>query len=257
MIKCIVVDDEKLARDELVYMLGDYGDIRVVGEAENAIEALKLSEEEDIDLMFLDIKMPQISGIELARILMARKNPPMIIFVTAYDQFALEAFQVNAIDYLLKPIDKDQLRETIENKVYKSSYKLREKYRELEKLLFYIDRAGGSKDVLRKLTVHHNEKMIPLNFEDIIYITVEDKNTIVRTRDNKFNINHTLNDVYEKLDGNKFFRCHKSFIINLDYVDVIEPWFNATLNLKMKFIDELVPVSRSNVKEFKSIMNID
>ena len=216
MINCIVVDDEKLARDELIYMLEDYRDIKLVGEAENAIEALKLNEEKDVDLMFLDIKMPQISGIELAKILMDKENPPMIIFVTAYDEFALEAFQVNAIDYLLKPIDKEQLRQTVERKIYPRGHKPGNNYREIESLLKYMDKKDTSKWGLEKLTVNDREKMIPLDFKEIIYITVEEKNTIVRTRSNKFHINHTLNDVYDKLDNNIVVRWRKSFIRSLD-----------------------------------------
>lgn len=255
MINCILVDDEKLAREELKYLLKDYEGITIVGEGENALEALKLVEELRVDLIFLDIKMPKISGMELARILMDRKNCPGIVFVTAYDQFALEAFQVNAIDYLLKPIDRKELARIMEKKVYSLRESVEEEEEKMEKLLNYMDR--NRDEGLNKLTVHHKDRMIPLNFKDIIYISVEDKNTIVRTGDNKYFINSTLNDIYEKLDSRKFFRCHKSFIVNLDYISSIEPWFNATFNLRMKHIDEVIPLSRSHAKEFKCIMNMD
>ncbi len=258
MFKCIIVDDEVLARSELKYMLEKYDEIDVVGEAENAIEALKLNEENQVDLMFVDIKMPKISGIELAEILMERKNPPKIVFVTAYDKFAIQAFKVNAIDYLLKPIDDEELDKTIKNKIYpfmdNKDNRNDEKYEEIRKILFEID---GRDRNLSKITVNVNEKLIPIDFSEIIYITVEDKETVIRTKENKYTIGFTLSELYEKLKDERFFRSHKSFIVNTNYIDIIEPWFNSTLNLKMKIIEETIPVSRSNVKKFKSIMNVD
>lgn len=252
MINCIIVDDEKLAREELKYILGEYKEIDVIGEASNAIEALKLIEDSDIDLMFLDIKMPQITGIELASILMDKKKAPKIIFVTAYDEYALKAFEVNAIDYLLKPIDEKQLERSMKNKVL-NNLDLQKETNNLQELINYL---GKDKEQIEKITVYHNNRMVPLDYKEIIYITVKDKETYIYTKDNEYLVSYTLNKLMDKLDKNNFFRSHKSFIVNLNYIEFIEEWFNATLNLKLKYIEEKIPVSRSNVKEFKCIMDI-
>lgn len=255
MFRCIVVDDEKPARDELKYILSKCEDIIVVGEASNGLDALNLCNTEDLDLIFLDIKMPEISGIDVARILMEKENPPKIIFVTAYDNFALNAFEVNAVDYLLKPIDEKQLVKSLKNKIYVKERENKNRKNEIVQLIKYLD-LDKSKENINKITVYHGNKIIPLNYEDIIYITVEDKNTVIYTKDNKYFIALTLNDLMKKLDNKIFFRSHKSFIVNLDYISSIEIWFNSTLNLIMRDSEEKIPVSRSNVKEFKRIMNM-
>lgn len=256
MFKCIVVDDEKPARDELKYILSKCGNIHVIGEASNGLDALKLCEIEDLDLVFLDIKMPEISGIDVARLLMEKENPPKIIFVTAYDDFALSAFEVNAVDYLLKPIDEKQLTKSLKNKIYINERKSKNQENEIARLLKYLD-LKESKENINKITVYHGNKMIPLHYKDIIYITVEDKDTVIYVKDNKYHIPLTLNSLMDKLDNKIFFRSHKSFIVNLDHICSIESWFNSTLNLVMKDLEEKVPVSRSNVKGFKRIMNIN
>lgn len=255
MFRCIVVDDEKPARDELKYILSKCEKINVIGEASNGLDALELCEIEGLDLIFLDIKMPEISGIDVARILMEKENSPKIIFVTAYDNFALNAFEVNAVDYLLKPIDEKQLEKSLKNKIYINEKEEKSKNSEILQLLKYLD-LDKSKENISKITVYHGNKMIPLDYKDIIYITVEDKDTVIYIKDNKYNISLTLNDLMKKLDNKTFFRSHKSFIVNLNYICSIESWFNSTLNLVMKDLEKEIPVSRSNVKEFKRIMNM-
>lgn len=139
MIRCIIVDDEMPARQELRYILSKYKDIEVVGEASNGIEALLLNEKLSPDLMFLDIKMPQMSGIELAKILLEKERPPMIIFVTAYDKFALQAFEVNAVDYLLKPIDEGNLRGRLESKILSNERNEIAGHEDIKALINYIE----------------------------------------------------------------------------------------------------------------------
>lgn len=256
MLNCIIVDDEKPARDELNYILTHKCEgLKVVAEASNAIEAMSiLNEREDIDLLFLDIKMPEITGIDFAKILLEKKIDVKIIFVTAYDEFAIKAFRVNAIDYILKPIDENILRESLKNKVFKNTEEDEgQNLKELEKLIKYMDKRSKK---VEKLTVYYKNKMVPLDYIDIIYITVENKETYIYTKDRKYYISSTLNNLMKELDNNIFFRSHKSFIINLEQIESIEEWFNSTLKLKMKNIKDKIPVSRTNVREFKDIMNV-
>lgn len=251
MIKSLIIDDEKPARDELRYILEKIGQIEVVGEGSNAMEALKLNEDLKPDLIFLDIKMPQISGIDVARILMDKKKAPKIIFVTAFDKFALEAFKVNAIDYILKPIDEEEIVRVLENKVFKKD----DQDERLDLLMEYIER--NKKKTIDKITLHNEDKMIPIKYSNIVFITVEDKLTTIYAIDGRYTSYLTLNDFVNKLPRGKFFRSHKSFILNLEHIELIEPWFNSTLNIKLRNYEHNIPVSRNYVKEFKEIMNIE
>lgn len=255
MIRCIIVDDEIPARQELNYILSKCKDIEVIGEASNGVEALLLNEKLNPDLIFLDIKMPQMSGIELARILLEEERPPMIIFVTAYDRFALQAFEVNAVDYLLKPIDEKNLRKRLENKILSHRSDDIVGREGIRALINYIE--DKRKPNISRISIYHNGRIFPIETEDIIYATVEDRNTVVVTKKGKFSINFTLSELMDRLDSALFFRTHKSFIINLSAIESIEPWFNSTLNIRMKGIQDIVPVSRNYYKDFKKIMNMD
>ncbi|NLY85459.1 MAG: response regulator transcription factor [Tissierellia bacterium] len=253
MLRCLIVDDEKPARDEILYILEEIDDVEVAGEASHGIEALELIEKIRPDVVFLDIQMPQMSGIEIAKRILKKGLELMIIFVTAYDQFALDAFEVNAIDYLLKPICEDRLKRTIQKIATLKSNKEGLNYDKLSRL---IKDMSPSKSSSPWISVFYKNKLIPIETKDIVYITVEDKNTVIVTEKGKFEINYTLNELMDKLDPNLFFRSHKSYIVNLKYIESIEPWFNSTYNINLKSTKDIVPVSRTYSKRFKEIMNI-
>ncbi|HEY4543249.1 MAG TPA: LytTR family DNA-binding domain-containing protein [Tissierellaceae bacterium] len=244
MINCMIVDDEKPARDELKYILSKSDKITRIIEAKDGIQALKLLEKEKIDLLFLDIKMPQISGMDIAEILLFKEDAPEIIFITAYDEYAIDAFKVNAIDYILKPVEEEKILNSINSKFENKDNK---------NLLKFIK----EKSVNDKISIYHNNKIIPIYYKDILYITVEDKETYIYTNSCKYATNHTLNNIMEILDEKMFFRSHKSFIVNIEKIEYIQEWFNSTYNLKLFGTDENIPVSRSNVKKFRCIMNIN
>lgn len=255
MQRCLIVDDEMPARRELLYILSNIENIEVVGEASHGLEALELNKKLKPDIMFLDIQMPQMSGIEVARRLMEEEHKPMIIFVTAYDRFAVEAFEVNAIDYLLKPISEERLQKRLE-KITRSKGKDEIfDFSILNKLIQEIKAATNT--TIHRLSLYCNNRLIPIEIKDIIYATVEDKSTVVVSNKGKFETNYTLNDLMDKLDSSIFFRSHKSYIINLNYIESIEPWFNSTYNINLKGYKEKIPVSRSYAKSFKEIMNIE
>ena len=253
--RCLIVDDEIPARQELLYILNNIEVVEVVGQASHGMEALELNRKLKPDIMFLDIQMPEMSGMDVARILLGEEHKPMVIFVTAYDQFAIEAFEVNAIDYLLKPISEERLKIRLKNINSVNRGLGDSNYEKLSKMI--QDIKSDRRDLPNIISVYHENKLIPIEIKDIIYATIEDKNTIIVTDRGKFEINCTLNKLLEKLDSSIFFRSHKSYIVNLKNILSIEPWFNATYNINLKDDLGMIPVSRSYAKAFREIMNIE
>lgn len=255
MKRCLIVDDETPAREELLYILSDIEGVKVVGQASNGIEALELIRTLNPDIIFLDIQMPQMSGMDVARELLNESLRPKIIFVTAYDQFAIEAFEVNAIDYLLKPISEERLRKRVQQIISVKENEEVIDYNKLSKLI--KDMKSDTKSTPNIISLYHNNKLIPIEIKDIIYATIEDKETIIFTKTGRFEINCTLNKLLERLDSSIFFRTHKSYIVNLNSIESVELWFNSTYNINLKDNKEIIPVSRNYSKDFKEIMNIE
>lgn len=253
MIKTIVVDDEAPAREELIYILEEYENINIIGEASHGKEALELNKNLKPDLIFLDIKMPRLNGIDVARNILEGEHKPYIVFITAYEKYALEAFEVNAIDYILKPVSEERLEKGMK-KILDNIEKDNREY--VYRLNNLIHNAIEEHKPIAKICVYHKGKLIPIDPKDIIYATVENKNTVVISTKGKFVVKYTLGELCERLDNPSFFRSHKSFLINLDYIEIIEPWFNSTFNVVLKHSEVKIPVSRSQSKKFKRLMNI-
>lgn len=255
MIRCIIVDDEMPARVELKYLLHGFDNVEIVGEASHGQQAIELNNQLKPDLIFLDIAMPQMSGIDVAQtIIKEQQNIPLIIFVTAFEQFAVDAFEVNAIDYLLKPISKERLIKAL-NRITDSHKLIDTDYEDkIEKLLNYLKDEGIKK--VNKIMVYKCGRLIPIAPSEILYLTVEGRNTIMFSTKGRFELAGTLSQLEEKLITKNFFRSHKSYLVNLEYIEAIEPWFNSTFMIKLKNVDEKVPVSRSQAKDFKKIMDI-
>lgn len=256
MIRCIIVDDETPAREELKYLLNDFDRVEIVGEASHGKEAIELNNRLKPDLVFLDIAMPQLSGIDVAQtIIREHQNKPIIVFVTAFEQFAVEAFEVNAIDYLLKPISKERLEKAFHR--ITNAYKLVDaNYEEkIGKLINYLK--DGEIKKVNKIMVYNNGRLIPIAPSEILYLTVEERNTILFSTKGRFELSGTLSQLEDKLISYNFFRSHKSYLVNLDYIEAVEPWFNSTFMIKLKYVDEKIPVSRSQSKDFKKIMDIN
>lgn len=255
MIRSIVVDDETPAREELIYILEKFKEISIIGEASHGIKALELNKKLKPDLIFLDIQMPKLNGIDVARKILVGTHRPYIVFVTAFEKYAIEAFEVNAMDYILKPISEERLEKSMERVIANMKKGKKE----------YIDKFNNimqnikykNEETITRICVNNMGKLIPIDLNEIIYATVEDRNTVIISTKGKFEINFTLSELCEKLDKSIFFRSHKSFLINLNYIQVIEPWFNSTFNVMLKGTDIKIPVSRSQSKEFRELMNIN
>ncbi|CDO03397.1 Sensory transduction protein LytR [Oceanobacillus picturae] len=238
-IDVLVVDDERYAREELVHLLGDFKHIRVVGEAESGEDAIVKSLTLKPDIVFLDIEMPKMNGMEAAKVLQELKKAPLIIFATAYPQFAADAFRLEALDYLLKPYEEEQLQETISR---------------VEKRLFTADEqtivAKGKLSIETEGEIHY------LNPADILYLSREDKFTKIFTADKEYHVRATLKDLEARLAGFEFFRIHKSYVVNLSYVKMLTPWFNGAYQLKLEGKEEALAVSRNYVKALRSKLEL-
>lgn len=273
MMRVLIADDERPARDELNYLLKQIEGIVVVGEAASGEEVLAQVKELNPDVLFLDIQMPDASGIDIARQLFTEKIKPVVVFVTAFDQYAVEAFAVNAIDYLLKPIHEDRLTETISrlkkrlesmpslsesestqefnssSKELNASADAAQEYRRKLDLIYNTLNPSS-----HKLKIEENGRIYLIPSSDILYATIEERLVRVITEQKSYLTNYSLSDL-EELLGPSFLRVHKSYLANVDKIDSIVPWFNNTYNLIMKDHYE-IPVSRSNVKTFRQRMGL-
>ena len=257
MYSAIVVDDESPSRDELKFLLENHFNIKIIDECDNGITALEMIKNLHPDLVFLDIQMPGKSGIEVAEeILKEYDTPPEIIFVTAYDNYAIKAFEISATDYLLKPIEIKRLKITLNKITQRLMLKRHQNnYRnELNSLLKKLKTKENQYENM--ITIYKDGRYFPITSSEIIYIKVEGKYTIIITKNCHFILQKTLSDIESIFEKPCFFKCHRSYIININYIDTIDPWFNNTYQLKMKHIEDLIPVSRGRSKKFRQIMHM-
>lgn len=239
MIKCVIVEDEFPAREELKYFINNFEGIELEKEFENPVDALKYLKDSSIDVVFLDINMPELDGMSLGKIISKINEDIKIVFITAYRDYAAEAFEIKAFDYLLKPYSDKRIKEVLENLT---------KERETE----------ISKDVNRinKITGLLDNKMFVISLDDIYYIEVDEKDSLIYTKDAVYTSKVKISKLEEILPKEKFYRTHRSYIVNLDKIVEVEPWFNSTYVLKIADLKFKVPVSRNKVKEFKELLII-
>jgi two-component system LytT family response regulator len=240
--KAIIVDDERLARKELTNLLSAYPEVEIIGEAANADEAIEMIESKRPDLLFLDIQMPGKTGFDLLESIDAA---PLVIFTTAYDEYALKAFEVNALDYLLKPIHQDRLKSCLE-KVLKEHKTIKEE--EHEQAEYKL----GLKD---QVFVKDGDKCWFVKLADVRLFESDGNYIKVYFEQNKPMIHKSLNALDKKLDDRAFFRASRKHIINLSWVESIESWFNGGLLVKLKNGDK-VEVSRRQASRFKEMMSL-
>lgn len=240
--RALIIDDERLARKELMTLLEEHPSIEIVGEATNADEAEQLINDLNPDLLFLDIQMPGKTGFQLLEELDA---VPLVVFTTAYDEFALKAFEVSALDYLLKPIQAERLAETIT------------KIAEKERLKPGITQAAGEKKLglHDQVFVKDGERCWFVSLSNVRMFESDGNYIKVYFDTNRPMIHKSLNALDEKLDERAFFRASRKHIINLSWVEGIEPWFNGGLMVKLRGGDK-VEVSRRQAAKFKDMMSL-
>lgn len=232
---CIIVDDEYPAREELKYFINEFSNMRMEAEFEDSIKALEYIEENKPDIVFLDINMPKLDGMVLGKIINNFEKNIIIVFITAHKEHAVNAFEIEAFDYILKPYSEERIVNTL---------------RRLEKIQF-VDKCINNKITLKK-----NNKLMVISIYDICYCEARERETIIYTSKEKFIENCSISEFYKKLPKNNFFRSHRSYIVNLEKIVEIIPWFNNTYMVKIQGIDEEIPVSRNNINGFKHLMGI-
>ncbi|MFC5590784.1 LytR/AlgR family response regulator transcription factor [Sporosarcina soli] len=239
-VRTLIVDDERYAREELAYLLGKFSSIQLVGEAENGEAAVLKTLQLQPDVVFLDVEMPKMNGLEAAKSLVELKKVPLIIFATAYPQFAAEAFRINAVDYLVKPYDEEQLKQTIDR---------------IEKVLFPampVDSSG----MLGKLAVEADGEINYLLPQEILYMYRDEKVTKIITHTQEYEVRTTLKELESRLEPFSFFRIHKGYLVNLMYVSRLTPWFNGAYQLELEGLDTKLSVSRNYVKDLRQRLEL-
>lgn len=238
--RAIVIEDEELSRMGLIKKLEKFSDIELIDQAENGIEAVEKINNLKPDLIFLDIQMPGMNGFE---VLQSIKYLPMVIFTTAYDEYALKAFETNSIDYLLKPIEEDRLLKAVE-KLRKLSGEDKNGIEDrLSHLLKHLDNKNQS---LTRIHIKIGDEVVFLNTDDIYYFKADNKYTSICTYDDEYIFSETLSSLEEKL-SDKFIRVHRGYIINMDHLNKLKKWFGGKYLAVMKDKSKTeIPVSRNS-----------
>lgn len=238
-VRAFIIDDETPAREELRYLLEEAGGVAVVGEAASGSAALRGIRETGPDLVFLDIQMPGVSGLELSRILAELPTRPLVVFATAFDQYACEAFEVEAIDYLLKPFTLARVRRAVARAA---------------RLLGREPAAGERHDTAeaRKIPLFLGERIIPTAPERIVFARAEEGEVFVQTLDGRYRSRSTLTELEQKLARHGFVRVHRSFLVNANRVREAIPWFHGSLKLVMDDRERTeIMVSRYHARDLK------
>ena len=261
-LKVMIVDDEQLAREELCFQLEQLGDVEVVAQAGNGVEALTAVDRHEPDLVFLDIQMPGLSGFEVARRLLAREeDAPALVFVTAFDQHAIEAFEVNAVDYLLKPVEAPRLEQAlIRVRRRLSSERLSAAdgtpfNHQLEQIVKMMAVRQGRRD---QVAIKTGERFILVQADEIIYASLADESINIVTGQVTGTSNYrTLDDLQARLDPEVFWRVHRSHLVNINKIKEIVPWFSRNYILRMKDAKATeIPVSRSQTKRLREYLRL-
>jgi two-component system, LytTR family, response regulator LytT len=269
-ITALIIDDEQLARDELKYLLDDTGSVEVLAQGANGIEAVDLIREYQPDVVFLDVQMPGLDGFAVLKKLIEHHDPlPQIIFATAFDQYAVRAFDVNAIDYLLKPFDKSRVMQALD--------RARQRLQELSQSDGSTDalvRGGDGKlDALirlieqqqlsprihsGKIVLQAQSRLLLVDQKDICFASIDEGIISVATPTIEGQSKcRTLEELLELLDPNIFWRAHRSYVVNINHIKEVVPWFKSSYQLRMDDKKQTeIPVSRAQTKRLRELFNL-
>jgi len=253
-LKALIIDDEYPARQELRFLLSNFSDVEIVGEATNAQEALALIKALDYQVLFLDVSMPGMTGLELGAAIQELPKQPHVIFVTAYDEYAVQAFEVNAVDYLLKPVEPSRLKKAID-KVVKAYQESQPEYGEDVKTPAVKDKADQSTIKIDRIPAEKQGKTVLVAESDIFFAFTEQDYIYIKTNNDKLLTRFTLKELEARLNPQVFFRTHRCYLVNLHKVREIVPFFNGTYNLVVEDkANSEVPVSRAQAKKLRKIL---
>ena len=255
-LSALIVDDEQLARDELAYLLKGVGDIDVVAQGKNGVEAVSLIKEHNPDVVFLDVQMPGLDGFGVIKKLIDRRLPlPQIVFATAYEQYAIKAFEVNAVDYLLKPFDKKRVAQSVQ----KARKNLQTEAAPSDKLETLVQMLESQQPQKSKLLLKSTGRLFLVDQKDICFASIEDGViTVVTTSGMEGQSNcRTLEELLDSLDPNLFWRAHRSFLVNINRIKEVVPWFKSSYQLRMDDRKQTeIPVSRAQTKRLRELFRL-
>lgn len=284
-ISALIIDDEQLARDELKYLLDSVGDVDVVGQGANGIEAVELITEHHPDLVFLDVQMPGLDGFAVIQKLLERNQLkaagigaveaepeplPQIVFATAYDQYAVRAFDVNAVDYVLKPFDRDRIVQAVERAKARlaggtagppSGVQADSPIEsQLEALLRLLKAPHGAEHAHQpaKLVVQAQNRLLLVSQADICFAAIDEGviRIVTRTFEGQSKC-RTLEELQEQLDSVHFWRAHRGYVVNIDHIREVVPWFKSSYQLRMNDKAQTeIPVSRTQTKRLRELFNL-
>jgi two-component system response regulator LytT len=264
-ITVLIIDDEQLAREELKYLLDTTGSVEVLAEGANGVEAVELIREYQPDVVFLDVQMPGLDGFAVLKKLIEHHDPlPQIIFATAFDQYAVRAFDVNAIDYLLKPFDKSRVLQALE----RARTRLQETTAQAEgerageikvdALLRLIEQQQLPRPQSAKIVLQAQSRLLLADQKDICFASIDDGviSVVTPTLEGQSKC-RTLEELLELLDPNMFWRAHRSYVVNINHIKEVVPWFKSSYQLRMDDKKQTeIPVSRAQTKRLRELFKL-
>lgn len=242
--KAIIVEDEFLAQQELSWLIRQHSQLTIEATFDDGLDVLKYLQTHQVDVIFLDINIPSLDGMLLAQNISKFAQKPLIVFITAYKEHAVDAFELEAFDYILKPYHEMRIITML---------------RKVENTLHQAYQPGNQETVrhgVHSVNLVKDERIIVTDIDDIYYVEAHEKMTFVYTRREEYVMSVNITEFCGRLPEEQFFRCHRSYCVNLNKIREIEPWFNNTYMLKLRDLEFQVPVSRSNVKEFRQLMRL-
>ena len=265
-ITALIVDDEELAREELKYLLETAGGVDVVAEGKNGVEAVDLVRTHHPDVVFLDVQMPGLDGFAVLKKLLETGNGdplPHIIFATAFDQYAVRAFDVNAVDYLLKPFDKARVLQAVDRarlRLQEESGEARPARRDLrvDTLLKLIEQQQPPKPHSGKIVLQSGSRLLLIDQKDICYASIDDGviSVVTPTIEGQSKC-RTLEELFDLLDPAAFWRAHRSYLVNINQIREVVPWFKSTYQLRMADKKQSeIPVSRAQTRRLRELFNL-
>jgi two-component system, LytTR family, response regulator LytT len=258
-IQTLIVDDERPAREELAFLLKSIPEIAIIGQGKNGLDAVNLIKEHNPDLVFLDVQMPGLDGFGVIKKLAEKKiKMPQIVFATAFDEYAVHAFEVNAVDYVLKPFDKGRVARAVQ----RAKKMLEAQTSPVERLETLVDQLGASKPLEAgkhvKLLLKAQQRMFLVDANEMVYASIQDGTITIFTKDSEGVSNYrTIEELQSQLDSERFWRAHRSYLVNIDQIKEVVPWFKSSFMLKMsdKRTSE-IPVSRAQTRRLRELIKM-
>ncbi len=258
-LKALVVDDEALARADLHFMLSAMTEVGGVTECTSATEALSLLQDDVFDVIFLEIQMPGLNGLKAVRIINQLDNPPKVVFVTAYEEYAVKAFELDALDYLVKPFNSKRLAQAVQKvlRALPTTVPESKPKRDKIKAVGGNDHSTGDTAHFKKIPVEKGEGVLLISLNEVRYIVAHNDRVMVHTGDEQYPCRFSLTQLDTRLVPQGFVRVHRSYLVNLQHIIELQPFLNGTYNL---IIDDkqksIVPVSRSRVKSLRNLIGV-